>query len=455
MVSQSRETSVGLQGPGSCKEAVFQDQYEVLRDIGYGGYGQVKLARHRLTGAEVAVKVVEKIEQNLQVLCEPDMMRTLEHPHVIQLFQVIETSSHIYMVMEPAGGGQLVSHVPEDGLQEEEARRLFRQMVCAVGYCHAQGIVHRDLKPDNILLDAGGNIKLIDFGLSTRVSSGQNWKDFWGSLFHLATRCVLKQAFEGPPVDIWRLGVILYFMLTGRCPFVGPTTLAMRRQIVLETYFGTRHLSVEARRLIHQILTLDPRKQPTVQQILQHPWLAQGEQYLPPRCSEALPKHPDPEIMTILIDMGYDPYKIWVSLAKRNFDTAMATYLILKHQKSQGAGCTFQGKPGPPRVKPRPHPVLPKRSHSEPALHTFPCELQLSMEDGQTGQKGLRRASLQAIHLPFLPASTPTPDTASQPDTGPPHNNRNRWKRVTRRIAACVRHLCCCLPRVSKKVVPV
>ncbi|XP_048666171.1 sperm motility kinase 2B-like [Marmota marmota marmota] len=271
MVSQSREMSVGLQGPGSCKEAVFQDQYEVLRDIGYGGYGQVKLARHRLTGAEMAVKVVENIEQNLQVLCEPDMMNTLEHPNVIQLFQVIETSSNIYMVMEPAGGGPLDSRVPEDGLQEEEARRLFRQMVCAVGYCHAQGIVHRDLKPDNILLDAGGNIKLIDFGLSTRVTSGQNWKDFWGR----------------------------------RCPFVGPATPAMRRQIVLETYFGTRHVSVEARRLIDQILTLDPRKQPTIQQILQHPWLTQGEQYLPPG-SEALPKHPDPEIMTILIDMGYD-----------------------------------------------------------------------------------------------------------------------------------------------------
>ncbi|MBZ3874890.1 Sperm motility kinase 2B [Sciurus carolinensis] len=450
MYRQSNQTSAVLQRPRSFNEAIVRDQYEVLEDIGHGAFGRVKLARHRLTGAEVAVKVLRKVAHNLPVLSEPDVMRTLEHPNVIQLFQVIETHRNIYIVMENAAGGELYDHVPKCGLQEEEARRLFRQIAGAVSYCHDKGVVHRDLKPENIVMDGRGNPKLIDFGFSARFTSGQKLNEFWGTLSHFAPELVLRQAYEGPPVDVWSLGVILYFMLTGKRPFRGPTDEEMLRQIVLAMYRIPPHVPIEAGKLIHRILAVYPRKRPTVKQILQHLWLREGEQYLPHDSSEAPLKHPDTEIMTILFDMGYDPYKTWVSLAKRKFSMTMATYLILQHQKSQGPGCMFQGKPVPPRVKPRPclldlshSPVLPKRSPSEPALCTFPfpCELLLPEGAKQSGQKGIRSASLPATHLHCLPSRTPAPDRASQSDSGQPHANRKLWKRVTGRIAACVRQL--------------
>ncbi|MBZ3875090.1 Sperm motility kinase [Sciurus carolinensis] len=220
-----------MQGPSSCKKAVFRDHYEFLRVIEHGGFGQVKLTHHRFTGTEVVVRVVRKVVQNLPVLSEPDMRRSLEHPNVIQLFQVVETQRNIYMMKHP-GGGQLLNHVPAGGMQE-----------------------------------------------------------------------LGRQTF---------------------CPFMGPTVQELLRQIVLAMYCVPHHVPVEARRLIHQILTLDPRKWPAAKQILQHPWLTQGERYLPHRCTKALPKHSDPEIMVILFDMGYDSHKTWVSLAKKKFYMAMA-----------------------------------------------------------------------------------------------------------------------------------
>uniref|UniRef100_A0A8D2HSQ7 non-specific serine/threonine protein kinase n=1 Tax=Urocitellus parryii TaxID=9999 RepID=A0A8D2HSQ7_UROPR len=258
------------------------DHYEFLGVIGHGGFSLIKLARHHLTGAEVAVKVVCKNEKNMPVLSEPNIMRSLDHPNIIRLFQIIETQRNIYIIMEYADGGKLLHHIPPGGMQEEKARRFFKQVVSAVDYCHDKGIVHRDLKPENVVVDARGNIKLIDFGLSTWFTSGPNRRHVWGTLSHLAPEVVLRQAHEGPHVDIWSLGVMLYFLLTGTRPFVGRTTEDLLSQIVLGTFNIPDRVPVEARQLIHQILTLNPRKRPTCKQILQHPWLTQGEVFQGP-----------------------------------------------------------------------------------------------------------------------------------------------------------------------------
>ncbi|XP_077891761.1 sperm motility kinase 2B-like [Ictidomys tridecemlineatus] len=463
MHSQSRESSVMLQGPRSHQKAVLREQYEVLRDIGFGGFGKIKLARHRLTGSEVIIKVLRKKGQNLLVLSELEMMRSLEHPNVIQLLQVAETNRNIYMVMEHTGGGRLLDHVPQGGMQEEEARSLFRQVVSAVSYCHDKGIVHRDLKPENIMVDARSHARLIDFGFSARFTPGQKLRQFWGTLSYFAPEIILRQAYEGPPVDIWSLGVILHYMLTRRYPFGGNTSKEMLSQIKQATYRDPPYVSLAARMLIHQMLTLDPQKRPTAKQILQHPWMTKGKQDLPQDYSEPIPFRPDPEILTTMFDMGYDLRKTWVSLAKRKFNAVMATYLLLQHQKSQGAGCMFQGKPVLPRVKPRPRPVdlshspvLPKRSPSEPALSTFPlpCEPQLPEGSTQAGQKHIRSASEPALHLHLQPAGASTPDAGPQLDSGQPQAHRRRLLRWVDRIATYVRKLCCCSPGVSNKLAP-
>ncbi|XP_047410313.1 sperm motility kinase 2B-like [Sciurus carolinensis] len=481
--SESESRSASPPGPSTWRECAFTDHYEFVRAIGRGSYGQVALARHRPTGADVAVKVLELVPENIPVLSEPSVLMSLEHPSVAQLFQVIGTEKHIYMVMEHAGGGELLMRVAR-GMQEEEARRVFRQIVCAVGYCHDRGIVHRDLKPENILLDARGRIKLIDFGTATRFRAGQKVRRLWGTVPYLAPETIVQEEYEGPPVDVWSLGVILYFMLTHTLPFMAPTSRKILKLIVQASYDIPLSVPVKARRLISRMLTVQPKKRPTAKQISQHPWLKQGEDDLPPPWREVVPKHPDPEIMTLLLDMGLDPYQTWLSLLQRKFDAPMATYLIVQHQKRQGVGCVLPRKPVLPRFVPRPRathlssfPGLPRRSKSEPTPHhcPSPCELQLPKEDKQPAQEVTRRASLPAIPLGCLPAKDPTPSRATHSDSvsylpkrwrmllrllrrdhrnssqDSSTDNRKRW---TGRISTCVRKLCCCLPRATNAVVP-
>ncbi|XP_027784514.2 sperm motility kinase 2B-like [Marmota flaviventris] len=464
MHSKSSEFSVVPQGPGSCQEKAFTDHYQVVKDIDHGAFGQVILARHLRTGAEVAVKVLPRSIWESLVLPEILALKTLNHPNVIQLFQVIETHKQIYIVMEYGVGGSLFDLVPPGGMQEEEARRLFRQIVCAVCYCHKMHILHGDLKPKNVVLDARGNIRIIDFGFSIMFKPGQKLTQFWGTLDYLAPECVLKEVHEGPPADSWSLGVILYFMLTGQRPFTAASMKKMLRKILHPKLKFPWHVSAKAKRLIKKILTVDPRVRLSAEEILVDPWLNQGEEKLPFH-DVPLPNLSDPTVLTMLFDMGYDPYSTWLSLSQRKFDDVMASYLIIQQQISQGAGCM---KPG--RRDPSISPALPQRRASEPALHTFslPCEHHQPQEAKESGQKGFRRASWPAIRLRFLHEKPPTPRLASQhhsvsdlPQPCPsiaashvsqdattvhPRGHRKGWKRVRRRMAACLRRLCCCTP---------
>lgn len=151
----------------------------------------------------------------------------------------------------------------------EEACRLFRQIMCAVQFCHEISVLHLNLKPENIILDVSGNVKLTDFGLSTRFTAGQTLSRFWGTLLYFAPEVVRWDEYEGPQQSLGIL-LYLYLMLTGSRPFMANTALEVRKLIVEGTYAIHLHVSEEAQSLIHEILMVDPRQRPTLEQIMGH-----------------------------------------------------------------------------------------------------------------------------------------------------------------------------------------
>lgn len=183
-----------------------------------------------------------------------------------------------YLVLEYIEGGELFDYVSMNGpLPEEEAVRLFRQIIAGLSYCHRFNICHRDLKPENILLDANHNIKLADFGMAALQPAGHWLNTSCGSPHYAAPEIIYGRRYRGDKADIWSCGIILYALLTGFLPFDGgdlPNTL---RLVKKGEYHLPPWLTVEAADLIQRILQKRPEDRISMQHIWNHPLLKKYE----------------------------------------------------------------------------------------------------------------------------------------------------------------------------------
>ncbi|KAI1897775.1 hypothetical protein AGOR_G00086750 [Albula goreensis] len=315
--------------------------YRLLKTIGKGNFAKVKLARHILTSREVAIKIIDKTQLNptsLQKLFrEVRIMKILNHPNIVKLFEVIETDKTLYLVMEYASGGEVFDYLVAHGrMKEKEARAKFRQIVSAVQYCHQKHIVHRDLKAENLLLDADMNIKIADFGFSNEFTLGNKLDTFCGSPPYAAPELFQGKKYNGPEVDVWSLGVILYTLVSGSLPFDGQNLKELRERVLRGKYRIPFYMSTDCENLLKRFLVLNPSKRGTLEQIMKDRWINAGceEEELKPFIEPEL-DITDQKRIDIMVGLGYSREGIQESLARMKYDEVTATYLLLGRKSSE------------------------------------------------------------------------------------------------------------------------
>ena len=227
-------------------DGVFLDNYEVIRQLGKGGYGKVYEVKNKKTGeirackhlSKLNIKNLEKFEREINILIKTD------HPHIIKLYEIFESQRSLYLIMEECKGGEvfdkIIEHIQSKQMySEKDAANMFQQVMSSIEYCHNKGICHRDLKPENLLYLNAGNekdnpIKVIDFGLS-QIFIDRKLKTKVGTAYYVAPE-ILKGDYT-EKCDIWSAGVILYIFLSGDPPFNGPNDSAIYSKISQMKFF--------------------------------------------------------------------------------------------------------------------------------------------------------------------------------------------------------------------------
>uniref|UniRef100_A0A674MNG4 non-specific serine/threonine protein kinase n=1 Tax=Takifugu rubripes TaxID=31033 RepID=A0A674MNG4_TAKRU len=307
--------------------------YRLLKTIGKGNFAKVKLARHILTGREVAIKIIDKTQLNPTSLQKVFVrfVVTISLFVAVQLFEVIETEKTLYLIMEYASGGEVFDYLVAHGrMKEKEARAKFRQIVSAVHYCHQKNIVHRDLKAENLLLDADSNIKIADFGFSNEFSVGSKLDTFCGSPPYAAPELFQGKKYDGPEVDIWSLGVILYTLVSGSLPFDGQNLKELRERVLRGKYRIPFYMSTDCEGILRRFLVLNPAKRCSLEQIMKDKWINIGHE------GDELKAHIEPvedfndtSRIDIMVGMGFTREEIRDSLNTQKYNEVTATYLLL------------------------------------------------------------------------------------------------------------------------------
>ncbi|KAH9599396.1 Protein kinase domain [Trypanosoma melophagium] len=269
------------------KALTFDQHYELLEEIGKGGYGTVWKCcrRHDALKRPYGVKIINKPQAGArglkEVMGEVETMSLLSHPNIVRLEETFQDDEHLWIVMEYMPGGELQRALRRDGyFSESQARRITTQLLLALEFIHQKGIVHRDLKPENCLLSEGDLVcKISDFGFAVLVGSDQCLMSFCGTTVFMAPE-IFSDTSYGKPVDMWALGVIVYLMITGEYPFTGRTSKEVTEAICEARYdLRTEKLSEASsalRDFIPKLLEIDPNRRYSAREALKHPWIKAG-----------------------------------------------------------------------------------------------------------------------------------------------------------------------------------
>ncbi|XP_038153495.1 serine/threonine-protein kinase NIM1 [Cyprinodon tularosa] len=334
--------------------------YKVRGEIGYGTFSRVKLAFHALTRDKVALKILDRTRLDAQaqrlLSREISSMELLQHPNVIRLYEVVETPSRLFLVLEYAGGGDLHNRICNEGKLSDNASKItFAQILSAVKYMHNMNIIHRDLKAENVLFTTNGCVKVADFGFSTRVSGRSVALDtFCGSPPYAAPELFRDKCYLGPPVDVWAMGVLLFFMVTGTMPFRAETMGKLRRCIIEANYTIPPWVPGPCQRLIRGILKPAPSERYAVDQMLGCDWLLPVEfpwtlvPFEPPSPLQSLleservtleEEKVEEEVRSSLEELGFTVEHLQNNQLTESRSPVTGVYRILLHRAQRRWGC--------------------------------------------------------------------------------------------------------------------
>ncbi|KAK7827143.1 hypothetical protein U0070_019939 [Myodes glareolus] len=248
-------------------------------------------------------------------------MKILNHPNIVKLFEVIETEKTLYLVMEYASGGEVFDYLVAHGrMKEKEARAKFRQA-------------------ENLLLDADMNIKIADFGFSNEFTVGNKLDTFCGSPPYAAPELFQGKKYDGPEVDVWSLGVILYTLVSGSLPFDGQNLKELRERVLRGKYRIPFYMSTDCENLLKKLLVLNPIKRGSLEQIMKDRWMNVGHE------EEELKPYSEPELdlndakrIDIMVTMGFARDEINDALVSQKYDEVMATYILLGRKPPEFEG---------------------------------------------------------------------------------------------------------------------
>jgi len=300
-MAASAEVEIGFSGDEACNERIkkladhivddISKLYKLGDELGRGRFSVVNSAINVKEGRGYAVKVVENKsltdEENLEALeTEIEILRKLDHPHIVSLKEVVVSTEDTYIVMELLSGGELFNRIVDKGpFPEAEAANLFAQILLSMEYLHSLSIVHRDVKPENILYLSSGadQIKLIDFGYAGVWTPEKPLTGLCGTPDYVAPEVLSWYDDEdngtpyGKGSDLWSLGVLLYVILSGCSPFSADEEEAILELVAQAKYefheAEWANITPDAKDLISKLLIVDPEKRLTMEQLLNHAWL--------------------------------------------------------------------------------------------------------------------------------------------------------------------------------------
>ncbi|XP_062309042.1 MAP/microtubule affinity-regulating kinase 4 [Osmerus eperlanus] len=412
--------------------------YRLLKTIGKGNFAKVKLARHILTGKEVAIKIIDKTQLNptsLQKLFrEVRIMKGLHHPNIVQLFEVIETEKTLYLIMEYASG------------------------------------VSSATQAENLLLDADANIKIADFGFSNEFTMGNKLDTFCGSPPYAAPELFQGKKYDGPEVDVWSLGVILYTLVSGSLPFDGQNLKELRERVLRGKYRVPFYMSTDCEGILRRFLVLNPSKRCTLDQVMKDKWINAGYEGedLKPHI-EPVEDYSDATRIEVMVGMGFTPEEIKDALLNQKYNEVTATYLLLGLKNEDGSesrsasslslarvrpspitnGPTSTPPPPAPRPPHRPqHSKTPRsastyhrqRRHSDfcgpsmPVMHPKRSPTSTGERELREGRMPPRKASCSVMGSRSLPPSSPMVSSANNPNKSEIPDRRKEMTATTNNI---------------------